>query len=68
LRDKDGDNQDTAAIATELGCTPQRVRQIEALALRKCRDWCAAHGYRLEDLIDNTDTKKSHRIQYPTVV
>ncbi len=38
-------------IARELGITHQRVQQIEREALRKCRTWCVAHGYRLEDLL-----------------
>ena len=38
-------------IAQELGVTRERVRQIEAKALQKCRLWCIRHGYRLEDLL-----------------
>lgn len=39
------------AIAQELGISPERVRQIEFRALRKCRAWCLAHGWRFEDLV-----------------
>lgn len=38
------------AVAQELGVTPERVRQLEMQALRKCRRWCERNGYRLEDL------------------
>jgi len=67
MRDATGDEATTTAIAAELKVTPARVRQIEALALRKCRDYCASHGYRLEDLIPDTPRKNSHRIWYPIV-
>lgn len=39
-------------IAQELGVSRERVRQIEAKALRKCRDWCERHGYDLVDMLD----------------
>ena len=46
-------------IARELGLksrqgspvSHQAVSQIEQRALRKCRQWCDAHGYRLADLL-----------------
>lgn len=67
MRDTAGDEQDTVAIATELGVSTQRCRQIEALALRKCRDFCKARGYHLADLIPDTPRKNSHRILNPIV-
>ncbi len=42
---------DVFEIAFEMRISEARVRQIQARALRKCRAWCAAHGYRLEDLL-----------------
>jgi len=54
-------------IADELGLSEVRTRQIYARALRKCRLWCEAHGYRLEDLIPDTPRKNSHGIWYPIV-
>ena len=38
-------------VAAELGVSPERVRQIETNALRKCRQWCHRHGWRYEDLV-----------------
>ena len=38
-------------IAVQLGVTRERVRQIEVKALAKCRKWCAARGYKMEDLL-----------------
>jgi hypothetical protein len=38
-------------VAAELGVTGERVRQIEAQALTKCRRWCLEHGLALEDLL-----------------
>ena len=38
-------------IAGELGVSNERVRQIEAQALLKCRRSCNRNGYRLEDLV-----------------
>ncbi len=38
-------------IATKLGLTRERVRQIEFAALRKCRRWAMSNGYEVEDLI-----------------
>jgi hypothetical protein len=38
-------------VARELGVTRERVRQIEMMALRKCRAWAAERGMRLEDLL-----------------
>jgi len=38
-------------IGTEMGITRERVRQIEARALKKARVILARYGYRLEDLI-----------------
>jgi predicted transcriptional regulator len=40
-----------AEVAAELGLTPQRVRQIEREALRKCASWCIANGIRASDLL-----------------
>jgi len=57
MRFKEGDEETTAIIAAELGLSTQRVLQIQATALRKCRDWCSLHGYRLEDLIPDTPSK-----------
>jgi len=57
MRFKEGDEETTAIIAAELGLSTQRVLQIQATALRKCRDWCSLHGYRLSDLLD-TDYQK----------
>jgi len=57
MRDKDGDEETTEDIAAELGLSPQRVLQIQATALRRCRDWCKARGYRLEDLLPDTPSK-----------
>ena len=37
-------------IAREMNVTRERIRQIEVAALRKCRRWCASHGYSFEDL------------------
>ena len=39
-------------IATELGVSRERVRQIEAGALRKYRHWATNNGDEIEDLID----------------
>jgi len=38
-------------ISQELGVSTERVRQIEAAALRKCRKWCELNGYNLWDLL-----------------
>lgn len=38
-------------VATELGVSVERARQIEMAALRKCRRWCQRHGWRYEDLV-----------------
>ena len=38
-------------IGEELGVTRERVRQIEAAALKKCKRWCDANGYQLGDLL-----------------
>jgi len=38
-------------VGQVLGVSKERVRQIEVNALRKCRDWCRRHGYRVEDLV-----------------
>lgn len=38
-------------VAAELGITGEAVRQTEVRALRKCRAWCAAHGYSLRDML-----------------
>jgi len=38
-------------IATELGVSRERVRQIQDAALRKCRQWAMGNGYDVEDLI-----------------
>ena len=38
-------------IAQELGIARQSVLNIQTRAIRKCRQWCADHGYELEDLL-----------------
>jgi len=38
-------------VAAELGVSSERARQIEMIALRKCRQWCQRHGWRFEDLV-----------------
>ena len=38
-------------VAAELGVSPERARQIEMRALRKCRQWCQRHGWQFEDLV-----------------
>ena len=38
-------------VAQKLGVSRERARQLEAQALKKCRRWCNARGYRLEDLV-----------------
>lgn len=49
------DGMTLEAIAQEFGVTRERIRQIEFAALRKCRRWCARHGYRLEDILRTED-------------
>lgn len=39
-------------VATELGLTSERVRQIESRAIHKLRQALTERGYRLEDLLD----------------
>ena len=39
------------AIAVELGCSQQRIGEIETRALRKLRAALEARGFRLEDLL-----------------
>ena len=43
-------------VGAELGVTRERVRQIEGIALNKCRNWCRRNGYKPEDLFD-TDSE-----------
>lgn len=38
-------------IGSVMGVNGERIRQIEVAALRKCRQWCEANGYRPEDLL-----------------
>ena len=38
-------------IGQELGVSRERIRQLEARALVKCRAWCDRHGYRVEDML-----------------
>jgi hypothetical protein len=38
-------------VAEELGVSRERVRQVEAKAIRKCRLWADRHGLRLQDLL-----------------
>ncbi len=45
------DGATLAEVAKELGVSPERVRQIERQALRKCRRFCEHRGYRLEELV-----------------
>jgi hypothetical protein len=40
-----------AEVAAELNVSPERVRQIEAAALKKLRRWCGERGLRLDDLL-----------------
>ena len=35
-----------------LGLTRERIRQIEASALKKLRQWCFCHGIDVDDLPD----------------
>lgn len=41
-------------LAAELDVSRERIRQIEAAALKKCRAWCFKNGYRLEDLLGDS--------------
>lgn len=43
-------------VGDELGLTAERVRIIEAKALKKCAEWCKRNGWDLEQLL----TKESH--------
>jgi transcriptional regulator with XRE-family HTH domain len=43
-------------VASILGVSRETVRRIERRALQKCRAWCDAHGYKLDDLIGSVDT------------
>lgn len=38
-------------IGEQLGVSHTRVQQIEKRAIRKCRRWCAEHGYEPGDLL-----------------
>jgi len=38
--------------AEALGLSRERIRQIEARALRRCREWCALRGIPPEMLLD----------------
>ncbi len=42
-------------IAVAIGVSEARARQIGSRALRKCRLWCQANGYRLGDLLPDGD-------------
>jgi DNA-directed RNA polymerase sigma subunit (sigma70/sigma32) len=39
-------------VAQILGVTREAVRQVENLALKKCRAWGSQNGYQVEDLLD----------------
>jgi hypothetical protein len=49
----DGDT--LATVATVLGLSRERVRQIEREALVKCARWCEARGYQLADLLPDNE-------------
>lgn len=38
-------------VGEAMGVTRERVRQIEKIALEKCRAFCERNGYRLGDLL-----------------
>jgi hypothetical protein len=38
-------------VAGVLGVSTQAISQIEQRALAKCREWCEANGWRLEDVL-----------------
>ncbi|WP_083919149.1 sigma factor-like helix-turn-helix DNA-binding protein [Hydrogenovibrio halophilus] len=42
-------------VAEELGLTPQRIRQIEAEALRKLANYCERRGIQPADLMEASD-------------
>jgi DNA-directed RNA polymerase sigma subunit (sigma70/sigma32) len=51
LRNEDAEHS-TEEVASELGISTARVRQLEAAALRKARLYLAARGYTLDDALD----------------
>lgn len=38
-------------VATELGVSREQAKKIEQRALRKCRAFCEARGFHMEDLV-----------------
>jgi DNA-directed RNA polymerase sigma subunit (sigma70/sigma32) len=44
-------------VAEQLGCTRQRVQQIEAKALEKLRLKLAARGFTLQDFVDCVEVR-----------
>ena len=62
LRMKTVDSYSTLEdVALEMGVTQERIRQIENVALRKCRGWCTKQGYRIEDLLGDSQCKGTAR-------
>lgn len=53
-------------VAKELGVSIERARVIEQTALRKCKDWCDANGFDLEQML--TALGKSKDMEYTLVL